>query len=141
MTIIESLSEYFADCPILRGGQIRVDYLGENPADRTVTIDAVPCSPIIRQYADGGTLRQYLFIVGSREYYSEDIFQNLVNNGLYEDLSAWIERQSRDGVFPQLDGGRICQSIEALSTAYLLEENPLSNNARYQIQCRITYTQ
>lgn len=141
MTIIESLSEYFEACPILRGGKIRVDYLGENPADRSITIDAVPCKPIIRQYADGGTLRQYLFVIGSREYYSEDIFQNLVNNGLYEDLAKWIERQNRAGIYPQLDGGRSCQSIEALSTAYLLEENPLSNNARYQIQCRIIYTE
>lgn len=141
MTISESLSEYFAGCPILEGGKIRVDYLGANPADREVTIDAVPCKPILKEYADGGTLRQYLFVIGSREYYSEDIFCNLLNNGLYEDLSAWIERQNRAGHLPALDGGRRCQSVEALSTAYLMEENPLSGNARYQIQCRMTYTQ
>lgn len=141
MTIIESLSQYFADCPIFTGGKIRVDYLGENPADNEVTIDAVPCKPILKQYSDGGSLRQFLFVIGSREYYSEDILQNIINNGLYEDLSEWITQQDRDGNLPQLDGGRFCQSIEALSTAYLLDENPLSNHARYQIQCRILYSE
>lgn len=118
-----------------------MDYLGENPADNEVTIDAVPCKPILKQYSDGGSLRQFLFVIGSREYYSEDILQNILNNGLYEDLSEWITQQDRDGNLPQLDGGRFCQSIEALSTAYLLDENPLSNHARYQIQCRITYSE
>lgn len=141
MTIIESLSSYFAACPLLEGGRIRVDYLGENPLDNEVTIDAVPCKPILRQYTDGGSLRQYLFVVGSREYYSEDILQNIANNGLYEDLALWLDGQNRLRHLPQLDGGRRCQSIEALSTAYLLEENPLSNHARYQIQCRMIYSQ
>lgn len=139
MTIIESLKVFFSACPELAGGKINVDFLSEH-SDAAFSIDSVPCKAIVKRYSDGGTLRQYLFVVASREYYSQDVIQNIENNGLYERISAWVEVQNNLGNLPDLTNAT-AQSIEVSSTAYLLECDPISGNARYQIQCRITYYQ
>lgn len=131
-SIIEALREYFCQCPLLKEGKIGVDYLGALATEYSVNPEA--CTPIVKQYIDGGSLRQYQFSFMSVEYYSSDALLNIENSGFYEAFADWVEQQNEIGNLPDVQG---IQSIEVLSSAYLFTAD--EQTARYLIQCRITY--
>ena len=134
--IIDSIRTYFLGCPLLENfAKLNVDFLGIDPTE--YTIDSQPTSPVIKRYADGGTLKQYIFVFGSREYYGPDTLQNLENSGFYEQFSDWVEQQSNMGNLPILSENRRPLFMEVLTTGYLFDAS--EDNARYQIQCRLVY--
>lgn len=134
--IIDSIREYMLACPLLdEFGKINVDYLGVKPTE--YTIDSMPTTEIIKSYVDGGKLKQYVFVFGSREYYGPDEIQNIENSGFYEKLSDWFDEQSEKGELPLLEGNKRAVKIEALTTGYLFDAS--EDNARYQIQARLIY--
>lgn len=136
--MIESIRNYMCSCPLLKDGCfLRVDFLGNEPTE--YVIETVPTNRIIKRYVDGGSLREYLFIFASREYYSSDVLQNLENSGFYEDFAEWIESQNAKGIYPDMGRGKSACGIEALSNGYMFDAT--ENEARYQIQCRIIYYQ
>lgn len=137
MTIIESIRSYIAQCPLLKEGKLSVDYLGQEPTE--YTIDVMPTSAVLKRYADGGSLREFLFVFGSREYYGKTVLQNLENSGFYEQFALWIEEQDKVCNYPVIGEGRQVQGISVTSTGYLFDAT--ENNARYQIQCRLLYYQ
>ena len=68
MSIIQAIRDYIAACPLLHEGAIvGVDRLGAQGV--AYTIDTTPCEPVVRQYVDGGSMRQFLFVFASREAY------------------------------------------------------------------------
>lgn len=136
-TIIKAIEKYFLDCPILKDGCLRVDFLGPEPIE--YVIETMPGTPIVKRYIDGSTIRRYLFSFGSREFYSQERLQNIENSGFYEKLAEWIEAQNRAGNLPEMPEGMEPQRIYALSTGYLFD-GALSN-ARYQIQLALQYFQ
>lgn len=134
--IIDKIREYFLKCPLIDElARINVDYLGVDPVE--YTIDSVPSETIIKQYVDGGGLKQYVFVFGSREYYGSDTLQNIENSGFYEKFSEWIENQSDIGNLPLLEGEKRSVKIEVLTSGYLFDTS--EENARYQIQMRLVY--
>lgn len=134
--IIDSIRKYFLKCPLLDElARLNVDYLGVEPVE--YTIDSQPTTPIIKQYTDGGALKQYTFVFGSREYYGADVLQNIENSGFFERFAAWVEEQSKQGNLPELENGKKAISMEVLTSGYLFSAN--EDNARYQIQCRLIY--
>ena len=135
--IIDKLRDYMRTCPLLNEGKINVDYLGDKTGE--YTIDVMIETPVIKRYADGGSLRQINFVFGSREYYGADILTNLDNSGFYEAFSEWVEDQNKLNVLPSLEGENTAQSIECLSPGYLFDNQ--ADLARYQIQMRLTYYQ
>ena len=135
MSIIKGIRDYICTCPYLKDGKLNVDYLGAEPTEYVV--ESVPSSGVIKRYADGGVLRQYLFIFGSREYYSGKVLEQLERSGFYEDFAGWIESQEKKGIYPVLPDGLVAQKIEVTSTGYMLDAT--EKNARYQIQCRLVY--
>lgn len=134
--IINKIRNYFIGCPLIDElARINVDYLGVDEAQ--YTIDAVPTSTTIKQYVDGGKLKQYVFVFASREYYGADTLQNLENSGFYEKFSDWIEEQNEIGNLPLLEDGKKATGIEVLTSGYLFDST--EDKARYQIQLRLTY--
>lgn len=131
--MISKIRQYFFDLGIIdENSNINVDFLSNEPIQ--YVIEPIPVEPIIKAYKDGGSLRQFVFQFGSREYYGADVIQNMKNTEFYEDFSALIEDNNRKGVLPKIDG---IQSIECLSNGTINEDN--TNNAKYVIQMRITY--
>lgn len=131
--MIDKLRKYFFELGIIDGNSnINVDFLSNEPIQ--YVIEPIPVEPIIKAYKDGGSLRQFVFQFGSREYFGADVVQNMANTEFYEDFSALIEDNNRKGVLPKIDG---IQSIECLSNGTINEDN--TNNAKYVIQMRITY--
>lgn len=131
--MIDKLRNYFFELGIIDGNSnINVDFLSNEPIQ--YVIEPIPVEPIIRPYSDGGSLRQFVFQFGSREYFGADVVQNMANTEFYEDFSALIEDNNRKGVLPEIDG---IQSIECLSNGTINEDN--TDNAKYVIQMRIVY--
>lgn len=131
--MIDKLRQYFFDLGIIdENSNINVDFLSNEPIQ--YVIEPIPVEPIIRPYSDGGSLRQFVFQFGSREYFGADVVQNMANTEFYEEFSALIEDNNRKGVLPKIDG---IQSIECLSNGTINEDN--TDNAKYVIQMKITY--
>lgn len=136
-TIIQSLYDYFAACPLLSDGKINVDYLPETAIE--YTIDAITGDPIITRYARGAAMKQYPFAFGSREAYGSNVLQNIANSEFYEDFASWLTAQNKAHKFPALPEGCIPRRIEAQTSGYLFGAD--TQTARYQIQCRLIYYQ
>lgn len=131
--MVNKIRQYFFDLGIIdENSNINVDFLSNEPIE--YVIEPIPIEPILRQYADGSSLRQFVFQFGSREYFGADVIQNMKNTEFYEDFSELIEDNNKKGVLPKIDG---IQSIECLSNGTINEDN--TNNAKYVIQMRITY--
>ncbi len=134
-SIINALERYFIDCELLKDGALRVDYLGEKPVE--YTIEVLPCDPVVKEYVDGSSIRQYLFAFGSREYYSQERLQNIQNSAFYERLADWVEEKSKVKELPDLPEGKEAMKLEVVSSGYLYDGS--LKNARYQIQLRLLY--
>lgn len=138
MTVIEYLRDFISGCPLLKNGVLlNVDRLGATEIEYTV--DSEITSPVLRNYTDGSSLRQFDFVFASREKYGADTLQNIENSGFYEDFANWIEIQSNTEQLPELDKYRIPQYIEVLSRDYIFDSD--DSTARYQIQLRFVYYQ
>ncbi|SHI01441.1 hypothetical protein SAMN02745196_02345 [Clostridium collagenovorans DSM 3089] len=112
-------------------------YAAVNP--EAYFIAELPSEPIIKNYLDGSTLRQFVFVLASKETYGPEIAQELDKSQFYEKFVKWLENQNKDGILPVLDDGREARSIQAITTGHTF--NIDINKARYQIQCKLTYYQ
>lgn len=135
MSIVESIRGFVKECPFLKDGRISVDFLGKEPGE--YVIEGSPVSAMIKQYTDGGKLKQYSFVFGSREWYGLDVVEQLENSGFYEQFAKWLDEQTGKGKLPALEENRRAHSIEALSNGYVFDTD--GKFARYQIQCRLIY--
>lgn len=138
MTIIDGVRAWLKTYEGLANGRLSVDFLPE--AAKSYSVDTVPTTEIVKRYLDGSSIRQFLFCVSSREFYSDNIAQNVDNQAFYEGLAAWLERKSKLRQFPNIGTGRTARSIEISSTAYpfVVDEH---GTARYQLQLKLTYFQ
>ena len=135
MSIIQSVVDYVTACPLLSEGYMRVDNLGPEPVEYGVAV--LPNTPIVKKYVDGSSIRQYLFAVTSREYYSIDMLANIDNSEFYEDLADWFEEQNAAQNYPALGGSKTVQRIELVTSGYLYSTD--RKTARYQLEVRIIY--
>ncbi len=134
-SIIQGVVDYVTQCPLLKNGLIRVDTLGSKPIEYVVEV--LPTNPIVQTYINGGTIRQYLFSIGSREYYALDMLQNISNSEFYEQLQEWFEEQDKLKNFPNIGKDKEVQNIELVTSGYLFATD--RKTARYQMQFRIVY--
>jgi hypothetical protein len=132
--IIDSVRTFILKFPQLKEGCLLVDGLGAEAIEYAV--ETVPCSPVYKQYTDGGSIRQFLFLFASRELYSEDVNQCIENMAFYEEFERWIEAQSRCGNLPELDGRRALD-LSVLTGGYAFDTD--TGTARYQVQLRLLY--
>lgn len=130
-SIINAIREYIATCPYLHEGKIGIDYLENEIA---YSIEPTPISPTDTQFIDDTGIKQFGFILASRESYGQETIQNIINAEFYELFSNWIEENNLGGFLPDIDG---IESIECLSTGYAFQTG--IDTARYQIPLKITY--
>ncbi len=135
MTVAESVRNWLKQYPGL-DGRLDVDFLDEDA--ETYSIDTIPCEEILKRYLDGSTVKQFRFAVSSRRYYEQNIKQNLSNLKFFEDLTEWVEKQTRARNLPKMDKGRTAQKMVVTSTAYPFDVSE-DGKARYQLQMRFEY--
>lgn len=138
MSITAAIRNYLETYPGLSGGVMHVDWLPESA--RYYSIESVPCEPVLKQYMDGSSRRQFQFNLASSMYFGPDVDSQSENMEWFESFDSWIQTQNLFRRLPDLGDGRKCQSIEILSSAYpvAVDGNGL---ARYQLQMGITYLQ
>ena len=132
--MIEKIRDYFKENVTLAEefDNILVDFLGEDAT--SYSIEPIPVEPKLKPYTDGGSLNQYVFQFGSREFYDNSVAQNINNLGFYEKFQEEIETNNKNGVLPEITG---IQSIECLNNGTI--QDVQSGTAKYVIQMRITY--
>lgn len=138
MTMIEALRGWLRTYEPLSAGRLAVDFLPKQA--QTYSVDSVPCKEEVKRYLDGSSLRQFLFVLSSRNFKGEDIGQNIDNMAFYESFSGWVLQQNNTHSLPSLGGGRKAVKIEVTSSGYPFQVDE-SGTARYQIQLRLEYFQ
>lgn len=138
MTIIEALRDWLRTYEPLSSGRLAVDFLPKQA--QTYSVDSVPCKEEVKRYLDGSSVRQFLFVLSSREFKGEDIRQNTDNLAFYEAFSDWVLQQDRARAFPDLGEGRRARKIEVTTSGYPFQVDE-HGTARYQIQLRLEYFQ
>ena len=133
--MIEEIRQYFIDYfdRMNPNGHLGVDYLGPNPV--SYSVESGIGDPWITRYIDGGGVKQYNFLLTSREWFGSDAVTNAENLEFYDYLSKTIEENNDAGNVPAVPGA---VQVEVLTNGYLMESE--SDNARYQIQLRLIYT-
>ena len=134
-SIIEGLTEYFLQCPLLKDGVFRVDALGSGPVE--YALETGMTSPVVRTYVDGSSVRQYQFNFNSREAYSMDRILAIQNESFYEDFCNWVEEQSMIGNLPEMPEGCEAQALTVLTPGFMLDAT--MENAFYQVQLQLQY--
>ena len=132
--MIEEIRNYFLKNVSLTKefDNILADFLDDDAT--SYSIEPIPVEPKLKSYADGGSLNQYVFQFGSREFYDNSVAQNINNLGFYERFQEEIETNNKNGVLPDIKG---IQSIECLTTGTI--QDVQNGTAKYVIQMRITY--
>ncbi len=134
--MIEELKNYFSACPVLDGREVNINFLAEKSG--SVSIEPAKCTPIIKSYKTGGSLRQYCFALVIRCPKRGSEAEALGNEQLCEALADWAEENSENGNLPKLAMPLASQRLEVSSGGYL--EDGGSNHAKYQIVFRLIYT-
>lgn len=134
-SIIAGITDFFMACPLLQDGVFRVNALGDQAIE--YNIETGVFNPVLKQYVNGDTLRQYQFNFVSREYYAMDRIQNIQNSEFYEQFADWVEEQNALGNFPKVPEGCEPDSLSVLSSGYIMDIS--MRNARYQIQLQFVY--
>ena len=137
--IIKALRDYIRACPHVDtfNNAIRVNVNFLEPNTDTYSIEEIPINPILKQYVNGDSIRQYAFIFTSREPYGVDVLQNIDNSGFYEKFADWIENQNNNEIFPLLYNGLEPLEIKVTSTGYAFAVT--EDTAQFQIQLRLKY--
>ena len=132
--MVDKIREYFLENVTLVNefDNILADFLDDDAT--SYSIEPIPFEPVLRQYRDGGSLNQYVFQFGSREFYDNRVAQNINNLGFYERFQEEIETNNKNGVLPDIKG---IQSIECLNNGTI--QDVQNGTAKYVIQMRITY--
>lgn len=134
--LIDALKEYFENkCPLTEGRRFNINCLDSKV--RSCALEPSLTEPIVKKYADGGSLRQYEFIFATREYFDNDVRENTEAAVFYERLAEWVEGQNRRGDLPTLGNGLTAVGLEVCGAGYLYKIN--ESKARYQIQLRLLY--
>lgn len=135
--MIDAMKAFMNTCPMLADIDVNINYLGEN--EKSGAMENVSCEPIIKNYTDGGALRQFLFTVALREKYGQNVAENTAAIVKLEQLSDWIYEQDRLGILPSFSGNKNAVSLEVIKTGWVDEKQ--SDTAKYQLQCRLVYYQ
>ena len=131
--IIEALKDFFSMCPHFEGLNPQVDFLGKDIG--CYSINPVECEPIIKKYASGESLRQFVFTLSGRRDY--DTQNSPINITHFENIAKWIEESDKKNILPQLFSGKTAQKIEVITSGHLFLDDIKS--AGYMLKCRLIY--
>jgi hypothetical protein len=135
-TVIESIREYFDNCPLLKAdAKLNLDYLGLE--DVEYGIYSEPVNPLIKKYVDGDELKQHTFVFAVKNLMSDSYITQLENISFFDKFIQWIEENNKQRNLPKLEGKRQAQRLEILTNGYLIAQD--EGKAQYQIQMRLIY--
>ncbi len=138
MSVAGKVKEFIESCPFLGEFEqmfpvVRMEMLDE--AATAYSIESTPAEPILKRYANGDSVRQYVFSLCSRELYGES--ENEKTAEFYERFADWLDECTREGKLPELTGRLQSKSIRATTGGYLRDNQ--GTRCQYMIQCQFVY--
>lgn len=112
--------------------QINVDMLSNDI--NNYSIDKIPTQTEIEKWIIGCSVHRDIFSFRSRVAYSQDVINNLLNIGFFEEFENIIKQNNERGILPEIDK---IEKIECLNCATMNIAN--TNTAEFDIQIQITY--
>lgn len=112
--------------------QINADMLSKDA--NNYSLDKIPTSSVIERWITGDCLYRDVFSFRSRNNYSQDALNNLLNIGFFETFEKIISDNNKKKILPDIDG---IQSIRCLNCGTMNRAE--TNTAEFDIQIQIEY--
>lgn len=137
--IVDSIRSFIMTCPYLSAIdniiKVNVNYLSDE--SDVYSINQEPDEIVIKRYVNGDTVREYNFILISKESYSEDVVKNIKISSFYEKFLEWLDEQTVKGNLPVLGEDKKSISIKAINNGHVLKVE--NDKVIYQIKCKLIY--
>lgn len=105
------------------------------PADiNNYSLDKIPTDTEVENWITGDVIRRDVYSFRSRNNYSQDTLNNLLNIGFFEKFERQISSNNKNGILPDITG---IQEIKCLNCASMI--NASTNTAEFDIQIEIDY--
>ena len=105
------------------------------PSDaNNYSLDKIPTDKEVEQWITGDTIYRDVYSFRSRNNYSQDTLNNLLNIGFFETFEKRIHDNNKNGILPDITG---IQEIKCLNCASM--NNASTNTAEFDIQIEIDY--
>lgn len=111
---------------------INANMLSADP--NNYSLDKIPVDKSVEMWITGNEIHRDVFSFRSRNNYSQDTLNNLVNIGFFEVFEKMISSNNKQGILPDIQG---IQEIRCLNCASM--NNASTNTAEFDIQIEITY--
>lgn len=98
------------------------------------SIDKIPTESIIEKWITGDKICRDVYSFRSRNNYSQDVLNNLLNVGFFEVFEKKINDNNNKGILPSIDG---IETIKCLNCGTM--NNATTNTAEFDIQIQIEY--
>lgn len=142
MSNAEYVKSVLMTCPIITDEvgdiDLHISQIDTDPVN--YSIEAEPTEQIVKRYLGGDSVKRFTFSLLARKQSFTDA-DRAQNSDVYDQLSQWLETQTRLRKLPPMDGGKTPQSMIALGNGYVLEGGPDNNNMLYQCTCELIYLQ
>lgn len=135
-SIIESVREYMAACPLLAEIPLKghIDWTTADANNYGIIIDS---DVVIKSFISGGGKHQYNFMLQAR-LRTEDK-DSLVNAEWVERMGTWCNAQTAAKNFPKMPKGCTPTKLSA-ENGMLFERDKNGKTGLYQIQFKLYYT-
>lgn len=98
------------------------------------SLDKIPIEPQVETWITGDEIHRDVYSFRSRNNYSQDTLNNLLNVGFFEKFEKIIRANNKAGVLPEIAG---IEEIKCLNCASM--SNATTNTAEFDIQIEIDY--
>ena len=112
--------------------EINADFLGDTG---DFSIDKIPTSSEVETWITGVEIHRDVYVLRSRQTYSQDLINNLNNIGFFEKFEEIIRYKNDNKILPNING---IQEIKCLNCGALSGVDG-TDEAIFDIQIQITY--
>lgn len=111
---------------------INANMLSADP--NNYSLDKIPTDKTVEMWITGDEIHRDVYSFRSRNKYSQDTLNNLINIGFFEVFEKMISSNNDNGILPDIDG---IQEIKCLNCGTM--NNASTSTAEFDIQIQITY--
>ena len=111
---------------------INANMLSADP--NNYSLDKIPVDKSVEKWITGDEIHRDVFSFRSRNNYSQDTLNNLINIGFFEVFEKMISSNNDNGILPDIDG---IEEIKCLNCGTM--NNASTNTAEFDIQIEIDY--
>lgn len=105
------------------------------PADtNNYSLDKIPTDTEVENWITGTIIRRDVYSFRSRNNYSQDTLNNLLNIGFFEEFEKKITAYNKLGILPEIEG---IEEIKCLNCGSMSDSS--TNTAEFDIQIEIDY--